>query len=61
MAETPAPAAPENPADDLDEAHQELQDTYPELDWEGAVNAAVSRALELGFEIGRDFANRHPD
>jgi hypothetical protein len=51
----------EDPAGDLDEAHRELQDAYPQLDWEGPVSAAVSRALEAGFEIGRDFANRYPD
>ena len=54
-------AAPGGPDDDLDEAHRELQDRYPDLDWEGRVNAAVSRALEMGFEISRDWEYRHPD
>jgi hypothetical protein len=61
MAAQPAPATSGDPNDDLDEAHRELQDMYPGLDWEGPVNAAVSRALERGFEIGRDFGNRCPD
>jgi hypothetical protein len=52
---------PEDPGKILDELHRELQDAYPQLDWEGPVNAAVSRALQDAFENGRDYGNRHPD
>lgn len=57
----PAPSVSDEVNADLDEAHRNLQDAYPELDWEGDINMAVSRALEMGFELGRDFEYRHPD
>lgn len=50
----------EDPNADLDAAHRELQALYPALSWTNTVNAAVSRALETGFELGRDYANRYP-
>jgi hypothetical protein len=56
--------AGEDRDESLDAAHREIQDMYPELAWDAPgsrVNAAVSRALEMGFEIGRDFGNRYPD
>jgi hypothetical protein len=55
------PAAPDDPRGELDKAHRELQVMYPGLDWESPVNAAISRALEMGFEIGRDYEYRYPD
>jgi hypothetical protein len=53
-------AEAEDADEDLDEAHRELQGLYPGLDWDGQVGEAVSQALEMGFELGRDFANRYP-
>lgn len=55
--------AGKNLEDDLDAAFEDLQDEHPGLDWSegGEIQAVVSQALDYGFRIGQDYANRHPD